>query len=159
MSSLYSIEVQSIVGQVYPLADYSGKVLLIVNTASRCGFTPQFAGLQQLYEKYAEQGLVILGFPCNQFRQQEPDEEAVIAEQCQLNFGVTFPLHAKIDVNGPHSHQLYRHLTSKARGLFGIRRIKWNFTKFLIDRNGNIVRRFGPTVTPERLEKHIQALL
>lgn len=157
--SLYDIEVKGIRGDKQKLAPYKGQVMLIVNTATKCGFTPQFKGLQKLYDTYRDQGFVVLGFPCSQFLNQELSDNDQIAETCELNHGVTFPLFAKIDVNGSQAHPLYRMLTGKARGLFGSRRIKWNFTKFLVDRNGNIVARFAPTVTPDKIEGKIKALL
>ncbi|MFD2615359.1 glutathione peroxidase [Paenibacillus gansuensis] len=157
--SIYDIEMKTIKGETQPMDDYRGKVLLIVNTASKCGFTPQYTGLEKLYEEYADRGLVVLGFPCNQFMNQEPGDETEIAEFCSLNHGVTFPLFAKVDVNGSNAHPLYKHLTSHARGFLGSKAIKWNFTKFLIDREGNVVKRFAPTDTPEQIEKDIKALL
>jgi glutathione peroxidase len=141
------------------LSDHQGKVMLIVNTASKCGFAPQYKGLQRLHETYGEQGLTVLGFPSNQFANQEPDDEATIAQQCELNHGVTFPLHAKIDVKGKDIHPLYKYLTKEAPGILGLKSIKWNFTKFLIDRNGRVIKRFSPTVTPDKIENQIQKLL
>jgi glutathione peroxidase len=157
--SLYDIQVKSIRGETKDLSDYQGKVMLIVNTASKCGFTPQYKGLQRLHETYGDQGLTVLGFPSNQFANQEPDDEATIAQQCELNHGVTFPLHAKIDVKGSGIHPLYKHLTKEAPGFLGLKSIKWNFTKFLIDRNGRVVKRFSPTDTPDKIESQIQKLL
>ncbi len=157
--SIYEIEVNGIRGDKKDLSEYRGKVMLIVNTASKCGFTPQYKGLQKLHETYADRGLAVLGFPCNQFAGQEPDDEATIAQQCELNHGVNFPLHAKIEVKGAGIHPLYKHLTKAKRGFLGTKSIKWNFTKFLVDRNGKVVRRFSPTVTPEKIESAIQALL
>jgi glutathione peroxidase len=157
--SLYDIEVTSIRGVAKDLSEYKGKVMLIINTASQCGFTPQYKGLQRLHETYGDQGLAVLGFPCNQFRGQEPGDEASIAQQCELNHGVTFPLHAKIEVKGPGIHPLFNHLTKEARGFLGLRNIKWNFTKFLIDQNGRVVKRFSPTATPDKIESHIKQLL
>jgi glutathione peroxidase len=157
--SLYDIQVKSIRGEMKDLSDHQGKVMLIVNTASKCGFAPQYKGLQRLHDKYGEQGLTVLGFPSNQFANQEPDDEATIAQQCELNHGVTFPLHAKIDVKGKDIHPLYKYLTKEAPGILGLKSIKWNFTKFLIDRNGRVIKRFSPTVTPDKIENQIQKLL
>jgi glutathione peroxidase len=157
--SLYDIQVKSIRGEMKDLSDHQGKVMLIVNTASKCGFAPQYKGLQRLHETYGDQGLTVLGFPSNQFANQEPDDEATIAQQCELNHGVTFPLHAKIDVKGKDIHPLYKYLTKEAPGILGLKSIKWNFTKFLIDRNGRVIKRFSPTVTPDKIENQIQKLL
>jgi len=157
--SLYEIPVTTGRGTKTTLAEYEGKVMLIVNTASKCGFAPQFGGLQKLHEKYAGQGLAVIGFPSSQFANQEPLEGAELAEHCQINHGVTFPLYEKIDVKGPGAHPLYRHLTKAAPGFLGFKSIKWNFTKFLVDRNGLVVRRFSPAVTPERIEAHLVKLL
>lgn len=157
--SLYDIQVKSARGETKDLADYEGKVMLIVNTASKCGFAPQFKGLQRLHETYADKGLAVLGFPSNQFANQEPLEGDSIAEHCQINHGVTFPLHAKIDVKGSGIHPLYKHLTKAAPGFLGLKGIKWNFTKFLVDRNGKVVKRFSPSDTPEKIEGQIQKLL
>lgn len=141
------------------LADYAGRVLLIVNTASECGFTPQFEGLEALYARYKDRGFEILGFPCNQFGGQEPGAAEEIATFCQKNFGVTFPMFAKIDVNGDNTHPLFAHLKKEARGLLSSEGIKWNFTKFLVDRDGSVVKRFAPAATPESLAEDIEALL
>jgi len=157
--SLYDIEVSDIRGRKQSLSDYRGRVLLIVNTATQCGFAPQFKGLQKLHEKYADEGLAVLGFPSNQFRQQEPGSNDEILQACELNHGVTFPLFGKIDVKGPNADPLFQYLTNAKRGFLGSKTIKWNFTKFLVDRNGRIVRRFSPTVTPERIESSIRSLL
>jgi glutathione peroxidase len=157
--SLYEIEVVTNRGETKRMADYRGKVLLIVNTAGHCGFTPQYKGLQRLQDTYGGQGLQVLGFPSNQFAHQEPDDDATIADKCRLDFGVTFPLFKKTDVKGRHAHPLFRHLTTKARGLLGTKAIKWNFTKFLVDHNGRVVKRFAPNVTPEKMESHIQKYL
>lgn len=159
MSEIYAIEVKTIDGRTMTMSEYEGRVLLIVNTASRCGFTPQYAGLEQLYKRYREQGFTVLGFPCNQFANQEPGDEAEIASFCAMNYGVTFPMFAKVDVNGPDQHPLFRLLTGSKRGLFGSRRIKWNFTKFLVDRRGRVVKRFAPTAKPETIEADIRRLL
>ena len=159
MSNLYDIEVTTVDGQRQRLDVYRGQVLLVVNVASKCGFTPQYAGLEKLYRKYRDRGFGVLGFPCDQFRQQEPGTEAEIKEFCRLTYEVTFPLFAKIDVNGPNAHPLFEYLKSARRGLLGTKGIKWNFTKFLIDREGAVRRRFGPMVKPVGLESHVQRLL
>lgn len=156
---IYEINAESLQGDTRSLADYAGKLMLIVNTASKCGFTPQFEGLEALYQRYQARGLVILGFPCNQFGEQEPGAAAEIADFCQKNYGVSFPMFAKIDVNGADTHPLYKLLKQSARGLLGSEGIKWNFTKFLVDRDGRIVERFAPTTTPEAIAKDIEALL
>jgi glutathione peroxidase len=159
MTTLYDIEAKTIDGGARPLRDYAGKVLLVVNVASKCGFTPQYEGLEALYKKYAPSGLEILGFPCNQFGAQEPGSESDIAAFCSTNYGVTFPMFAKIDVNGEKTHPLYRLLKRAAPGLLGSEAIKWNFTKFLVDRAGKVVKRYAPTDTPRALEGDIEALL
>lgn len=159
MQNLYDFEVVTIDASEQRLDVYRGRVLLIVNVASRCGFTPQYAGLEKLYRKYRERGLTVLGFPCDQFGQQEPGDEAEIKEFCRLTYDVTFPLFAKIAVNGPTADPLYKYLKSARRGFLGTKSIKWNFTKFLIDGNGNVVRRFGPTVRPEKIEKDLLRVL
>jgi glutathione peroxidase len=159
MQSLYDFEVATIDGHRQRLDSYRGRVLLIVNVASRCGFTPQYAGLEELYRKYRERGFAVLGFPCDQFGQQEPGNESEIKEFCRLTYDVTFPLFAKIAVNGAATHPLYNYLKNARRGFLGTKRIKWNFTKFLIDREGRVVRRFGPTVRPEKIEKDLLQLL
>jgi glutathione peroxidase len=146
-------------GKSQSLSDYAGKVLLVVNTASKCGFTPQYKGLEELNRKYADKGLVVLGFPCNQFGSQEPGDEAEIQNFCSLAYDVSFPVAAKIDVNGSNADPLWTHLKSKQSGLLGSRGIKWNFTKFLIDGKGDVVGRYAPTVTPASLEKDIERLL
>ncbi|MGQ9873433.1 glutathione peroxidase [Leptodesmis sp.] len=157
--SIYDFSATSIEGQPISLSTFKDKVLLIVNTASQCGFTPQYKGLQELYDKYADRGLVILGFPCNQFGQQEPGTSNDIQSFCETRFGVKFPLFQKIDVNGPNAHPLFKYLTKAAPGLLGSEAIKWNFTKFLVDRNGNVVKRYASLTKPEDIEKDIQALL
>ncbi|WP_313704762.1 glutathione peroxidase [Massilia sp.] len=149
----------SLDGSPVDLSRYRGKVLLIVNTASQCGFTPQYKGLEQLYRDYHERGLEVLGFPCNQFRQQEPGNEAEIGAFCEKNFGVSFPLFAKIDVNGDHAHPLFRHLKREAPGVLGTQSVKWNFTKFLVGRDGRVLKRYAPTTKPEDIAKDIEALL
>jgi len=141
------------------LADYAGKVVLIVNTASHCGFTPQYAGLEALYQRFQADGLVVLGFPCNQFGTQEPGDAEQIGSFCQKNYGVSFPMFAKVDVNGADAHPLYRHLKKAAPGLLGSEGIKWNFTKFLVSRDGQIVKRYAPALAPEALAKDVEALL
>ncbi len=146
-------------GREQSLADYRGRVLLIVNTASDCGFTPQYAGLQALYEKLEPEGLTVLGFPCNQFGAQEPGSEAQIGQFCQANYGVTFPMFAKVEVNGPGAHPLYRFLTHDKPGILGTEAIKWNFTKFLVGRDGDPVARYAPQVKPQDLEAPIRKLL
>lgn len=158
-SPLYDIEVRGIDGRVQRLADYAGQVLLVVNTASRCGFTPQYRGLEALYEAFRERGFAVLGFPCNQFGAQEPGSEREIASFCDLHYKVRFPLFAKIDVNGRQAHPLYRYLKHEARGLLGSERIKWNFTKFLVDRQGRVVARYGPMTKPEDLHEAVLKLL
>jgi glutathione peroxidase len=157
--SLYDLPARRIDGSEGDLSEYRGKVLLIVNVASRCGFTPQYAGLQALYEKYRDRGLLVLGFPCNQFGSQEPGTEAEIGAFCSSSYGVTFPLFAKIDVNGNEAHPLYQHLKSAAPGVLGTEAIKWNFTKFLVDRQGNVVKRYAPKEEPQDIARDIEALL
>jgi len=142
-------------GQEVDLAQYAGRPVLVVNTASNCGFTPQYDGLQKLYEEFQEQGLVVIGFPCDQFGHQEPGDDAQIAEFCRVNHGVTFPLSAKIEVNGPGTHPVFAYLKSRAGGLLGSR-IKWNFTKFLVSADGRTVTRYAPTVTPEKITSDIE---
>ncbi|MCY7728843.1 glutathione peroxidase, partial [Bacillus safensis] len=150
--SIYDIQVKTINGQEKSMADYKGKVLIIVNTASKCGLTPQFKQLQELYDQYHEKGLEILGFPCNQFMNQEPEGEEAIQEFCSLNYGVTFPMFAKVDVNGEEAHPLFKHLTSEAKGVLGTKTVKWNFTKFIVDQNGEVTERFSPKTPPKELE-------
>ncbi len=159
MSSVFDFTSKTTAGGDLPLDQYRGKVLLIVNTASKCGFTPQFAGLEELYEKYREQGLEVLGFPCNQFAGQDPGSNDEIQEFCQLNYGVSFPMMGKIEVNGSGADPLYKHLKKEAKGALGSERIKWNFTKFLVDRDGNVVKRYAPQTKPSQLESDIEALL
>lgn len=159
MASVYEFSGKTITGENKPIADYKGQVLLIVNTASKCGFTPQFKGLESLYERYKERGLMVLGFPCNQFLSQDPGSDAEISEFCELNYGVTFPMFAKIDVNGDNAHPLFRHLTAAAPGLLGSKAVKWNFTKFLVDRQGNVVSRYAPATKPEDIATDIEKLL
>ncbi|MEK4032603.1 glutathione peroxidase [Methylocystis sp. IM3] len=157
--TLYDIEVRAIDGATKSLRDYEGKTLLVVNVASKCGFTPQYKGLEALYRKYAGRGFVVLGFPCNQFGAQEPGSESEIASFCSTAYDVSFPMFAKIDVNGEQTHPLYKLLKREAPGLLGSEAIKWNFTKFLVDRSGKVVRRYAPTDTPQSLEKDIEAAL
>lgn len=158
-ATVYDFEASDIQGRSVPLSQYQGKVLLIVNTASACGFTPQYKGLQALYEQYAAKGLVVLGFPCNQFGAQEKGSDEEIARFCDLNFGVSFPLMHKIEVNGSAAHPLYRWLTTQAPGVLGTKAIKWNFTKFLLGRDGQVIRRYAPQDKPEKLEADIEAAL
>jgi glutathione peroxidase len=157
--SIYEFKVTKNNGQVTDLNEYKGKTILIVNTASKCGLTPQFEALENLYKKYVSSGFVILGFPCNQFGEQEPGTEKEIVEFCSLNYGVTFPIFAKIEVNGENAHPLYNFLKKSAPGILGSEAIKWNFTKFLIDHQGNVVDRFAPTTKPEDIEENIKTLL
>lgn len=158
-ASIYGFTVARLSGEQMSLDAYRGKVLLIVNTASRCGLTPQYAGLEALWQRFREHGLVVLGFPCNQFGAQEPGDAAEIAEFCMTNYGVSFPMFAKIEVNGPHTHPLYAYLKSAEPGVLGTEAIKWNFTKFLVDRSGAVVRRYAPTTTPEQIADDIEAAL
>ncbi len=157
--TLYDIEAKTIDGATKSLRDYEGKALLIVNVASKCGFTPQYAGLEALYKTYADKGLVVLGFPCNQFGAQEPGSEGEIASFCSATYGVSFPMFAKIEVNGENAHPLYKFLKHEAPGILGSEAIKWNFTKFLVDKSGKVVKRYAPTDTPQSLEKDIEATL
>lgn len=156
--SIYNYEVKDINGNLVKLEEYKGKVLLIVNTATGCGFTPQYEGLQDLYEKYKNQGLEILDFPCNQFGHQTPGSEEEIVDFCQSRYGVTFKQFSKIEVNGKHENPLYTYLKSKKGGIFG-KKIKWNFTKFLVNKNGEVIDRFSPTTTPAKIEDKIKELL
>ena len=158
MTKIYDFQAELLEGEQKDLADYQGKVLLVVNTASQCGFTPQFEGLEKLYQDYQQKGLVILGFPCNQFANQDPSSNEEIGSFCQRNYGVSFPMFAKVDVNGPTAHPLYQYLTSEAKGLLGSS-IKWNFTKFLINQKGEVVKRYAPITKPEKIAKDIQRLL
>jgi glutathione peroxidase len=159
MPSICDFEAESINGQAVSLAQYQGKVLLIVNTASACGFTPQFAGLEKLHQDYGPKGLVVLGFPCNQFGGQDPGANDAIASFCQLNYGVDFPMMAKIKVNGADAHPLYKWLTAEAPGLLGSKAIKWNFTKFLVGKDGQVIKRYAPQDAPASLAKDIEAAL
>jgi glutathione peroxidase len=157
--NIYEFTAKTIDGQAEQLERYRGDVLLVVNVASQCGFTPQYAGLEALYRKYRERGFAVLGFPCDQFGHQEPGDASEIREFCSLKYDVTFPLFAKIEVNGSGAHPLYRFLKSARRGILGTKAIKWNFTKFLVDREGRVVRRFGPMVKPERIKGAVERLL
>jgi glutathione peroxidase len=159
MTDIYDIKARRIDGADVPIGDWRGDVLLIVNTASKCGFTPQYDGLEALQKQYSARGFSVLGFPCNQFGAQEPGDEAEIANFCKLTYAVDFPMFAKIDVNGPATHPLYQQLKKAAPGLLGSEAIKWNFTKFLVDRAGNVVERFAPTTKPADLAKDIEKLL
>lgn len=155
MASIYDFSAKDIDGNEQKLDAYRGKTLLIVNVASKCGFTPQYEGLEALYRTFKGQGLVVLGFPCDQFGHQEPGDEAEIRNFCSLNYDVTFPMFAKIDVNGSNTHPLYKYLKHEAKGLLGSEAIKWNFTKFLVDRDGKVVNRYAPNDTPESIGKDI----
>lgn len=156
--SIYDITVTNTKHETYPLAQYKGKAMLIVNTASECGFTKQFDGLEKIYQQYKDQDFIVLGFPCNQFGNQEPGDGAEAEQNCRLNFGVTFPMHDKIEVNGDNAHPLFKYLKQETKGLLGDG-IKWNFTKFLVDREGNVVNRYAPTKTPESLTQDIEKIL
>jgi glutathione peroxidase len=159
MTSIYDFTATTIDGTPQPLAEYRGKTLLVVNVASKCGFTPQYAGLEALYRKLNPRGVEVLGFPCDQFGHQEPGTESEIKSFCSLSYDVTFPLFAKIEVNGPNAHPLYRWLKSRQAGLLGTEAIKWNFTKFLVDRDGQAVRRYAPTDKPDRIATDIEQLI
>jgi glutathione peroxidase len=159
MTAVTEIPVRKTDGGEGTLADYAGQVLLIVNTASKCGFTPQYAGLEEIYRRYKDRGFAVLAFPCNQFGAQEPGDAEEIANFCSLTYDVTFPVFAKIDVNGADAAPLFEHLKREAPGLLGSKAIKWNFTKFLIDRQGKVVRRYAPTTPPAEISKDVEALL
>ena len=159
MTTIYDFQAELLEGQSQDLSAYQDKVVLIVNTASQCGLTSQFEGLEQLYQDYQQQGLVILGFPCNQFAHQDPLSNAEIGGFCQRNYGVSFPMFAKVDVNGPSAHPLYQYLSTQAKGILGTQRIKWNFTKFLINQKGELIKRYAPIIKPEKIAKDIQRLL
>ncbi len=154
----YSFTAKTLQGKEIEMSTFKGKTILVVNTASKCGLTPQFEGLENLYQKYKEKGLVILGFPCNQFANQEPGDEESISEGCLLNYGVTFPMFAKIDVNGENAHEIYKFLKKEQKGILGSK-IKWNFTKFLVDKNGKPVKRFSPLTKPEKIDKYLAKML
>lgn len=158
-SGVYDFEAMSIQGQPVSLADHRGKVLLIVNTASACGFTPQFAGLESLWNSYRERGLVVIGFPSNEFGGQDPGSDGEIASFCQLNYGVSFPMMSKVKVNGAAAHPLWQWLTKEAPGILGSKAVKWNFTKFLVGRDGQVVKRYAPTDKPESIQSDIEAAL
>jgi glutathione peroxidase len=159
MTQVYDFKATTIDGHEQSLDEYKGKTMLIVNVASKCGFTPQYKGLEDLYEKFRDQGLVVLGFPCDQFGHQEPGDEEEIKNFCALNYDVQFPLFAKIDVNGNDAHPLYKYLKQEAKGVLGSEAIKWNFTKFLVGKDGKVVRRYAPTDTPKGIEKDVEAAL
>lgn len=159
MTTVYDFSAKTIDGKTRKLADYRGKVLLVVNTASKCGFTPQYKGLEQLYTRYKERGFAVLGFPSNEFGEQEPGADAEIAEFCEINYGVSFPLFSKIDVNGESAHPLFRHLTTSKKGLLGSSAIKWNFTKFLVGKDGQVIERYAPTTKPEDIAGDIERAL
>ncbi|WP_341305116.1 glutathione peroxidase [Pseudomonas sp. TMP25] len=158
-NALFDIPVTTIKGEQKTLADFGGKAVLVVNTASKCGFTTQYKGLENVWQQYKDQGLVVLGFPCNQFGKQEPGDEGAISEFCELNFGVSFPLFKKVDVNGDAAHPLFVNLKKSAPGLLGSQGIKWNFTKFLLSADGQVIKRFAPTTKPEDMTAEIEALL
>lgn len=158
MTTFHQLSATSLSGQHISMADYAGKLVVIVNTASQCGFTPQYAGLETLYKKYAAQGLVVLGFPCNQFGKQEPGDADAISQTCHINYGVSFPMFEKVEVNGAATHPVFGYLKNELPGLLG-GRIKWNFTKFLIGRDGKPIKRFAPITTPEKMESAIIAAL
>ncbi|MEH7401132.1 glutathione peroxidase [Gottfriedia acidiceleris] len=157
--SIYDFEVKDSKGEDVSLSKYKDKVIIVVNTASACGYTPQYKDLQALYEEYKEEGLVILGFPCNQFMNQEPGSNEEIQSFCELNFGVTFPVFGKIDVNGEKADPLFKYLSSEAPGIMGLKSIKWNFTKFIIDKNGKVIERFAPQTNPQEMKSTIEKLL
>jgi len=157
--SIYDFEVNTLKGEEESLSKYKGKVLLVVNTASKCGFTPQYKGLQEVYEKFKDRGFEVLGFPSNQFAGQEPGESDEIAEYCEINYGVTFPMFEKIDVKGDEAHPLFKYLSKEAPGVLGSKNVKWNFTKFLVDQDGRVLKRFAPKTTPQQIESDISKLL
>lgn len=159
MGTIYDFSAATLEGDEKRLADFSGQVVLVVNTASKCGFTPQYEGLEALYRKYKAKGFAVLGFPCNQFGSQEPGDAAEIAQFCSRTYDVTFPMFAKIEVNGPGTHPLFGYLKNEIPGVLGTEAIKWNFTKFLVDRKGEVVSRFAPTTAPKELESEIEKLL
>jgi glutathione peroxidase len=159
MTTVYDFEAKQIDGTTVPLSTFKGRPMLIVNTASACGYTPQFAGLEELHRQYGDKGLVVLGFPCNQFGAQDPGSNEEIASFCQVNYGVSFPMMSKIDVNGPSADPLYQWLTKEARGVLGTTAIKWNFTKFLVGRDGQVIKRFAPADEPGALKKDIEKAL
>ncbi len=158
MNNFHQFEAKSLQGQEISMESYKGKVVLVVNTASKCGFTPQYEGLEKLYKKYKDKGFIVLGFPCNQFAKQEPGDEKSISEGCLINYGVTFPMFSKVDVNGESAHPIFKYLKAELKGTFG-NKVKWNFTKFLIDANGDPQERFSPTTKPKDIDKFVQKLL
>jgi glutathione peroxidase len=157
--NIYNFSAKTLQGKEVSMKDFEGKTVLVVNTASKCGLTPQYEGLEELYQKYKDDGLVILGFPCNQFGKQEPGDEKSISEGCLLNYGVSFPMFSKIEVNGNNAHPMYKFLKKRLPGFLGTQNIKWNFTKFLIDKNGKPLKRFSPITKPQEIEKDIEKLL
>ena len=159
MTTAYDFSAKTLDGEEQPLATHRGKAMLIVNTASKCGFTPQYTGLEKLWEKYQGKGLVVLGFPCDQFGHQEPGDAAEIKNFCSLNYDVSFPLYEKVEVNGSNAHPLWKWLKKEKPGLMGLEGVKWNFTKFLVDKQGKVVKRYAPTDTPEKIEKDLAAVL
>jgi glutathione peroxidase len=159
MASVYDFKATDIDGKTRSIGEFKGKTMLVVNVASKCGFTPQYTGLEAMYRKLKDKGLVVLGFPCDQFGHQEPGDEREIKDFCALNYEISFPLFAKIEVNGEGTHPLYQHLKKEAKGVLGSESIKWNFTKFLIDKQGKVLRRYAPTDKPESIEKDVAALL
>ena len=159
MASVHDFQARTIDGQERSLKDFAGQGLLVVNVASKCGFTPQYAGLEALHRKFKDRGFTVLGFPCDQFGHQEPGNELEIASFCKLTYDVSFPMFAKVEVNGDSAHPLYKHLKAQARGILGTEAIKWNFTKFLVDRDGKVVRRYAPNDKPESLEQDVAAIL
>lgn len=159
MSDVYDFSAKTIDGDEQSLSDFKGKAMLIVNTASKCGFTPQYTGLEALHKKYADKGLAVLGFPCDQFGHQEPGDENEIKNFCSLTYDVSFPMFAKVNVNGGEAHPLFKYLKKSAKGVLGTEAVKWNFTKFLVDKHGKVIRRYAPTDTPESIEKDLAAVL
>ncbi|HPX04979.1 MAG TPA: glutathione peroxidase [Tenuifilaceae bacterium] len=157
-NQFYEFKAKNIYGQEVSMSAYKGKTVIVVNTASKCGFTPQFEGLEQLYQKYKDKGVVILGFPCNQFANQEPGDEKSILNGCVVDYNISFPMFAKVDVNGDTAHPIYKYLKNELKGLFG-GVVKWNFTKFVVDANGNPIKRFSPFNKPEEIDKYLQTLL
>ncbi|AVP96636.1 glutathione peroxidase [Ahniella affigens] len=158
-SKLYDITATDIDGQEHQLSEFKGKAMLVVNVASKCGFTPQYKGLEDMYRRHKEEGLVVLGFPCDQFGHQEPGDADEIKNFCSLTYDVSFPMFSKVEVNGDQAHPLYQHLKKEAKGVLGTESIKWNFTKFLVDRSGKVLKRYAPTDTPEKIEKDLKQVL
>lgn len=159
MKTFYDLQATRLNAQPETMDQYRGKTVIVVNTASKCGLTPQYEGLEELYQKYKDRGLVVLGFPCNQFGAQEPGESGDISEFCQVNYGVSFPMFEKVDVNGRNAHPIFKFLTRKLRGFLYSRRVKWNFTKFVIDKKGYPVKRFSPVTTPQKMQDYIESIL